>query len=124
LLKRLLLMTGIEMLLLTSCLPATFSVDGNMLVTYLREYEKAVREEQHVTWENVGMFRGYVLAIADSPGVESCITEGVLSKQLTTVVAKYLNDHPSEWNKPATLLVQSALKQAFCKDEGAGKEPK
>ena len=33
--------------------------------------------------------------------------------QLYTVVGKWLENHPSEWNKPASYLVYLALKEAF-----------
>lgn len=76
-------------------------VDGNKLLSYLREWQKAQRGASDVSYMDVGMYDGYVVAIADSPDVESCVPDGATMRQIGAVVEKYLNDHPAEWNKPA-----------------------
>lgn len=60
---------------------------------------------------------GYVLGTIDSFNVVAqkvgiqglCIDDGVDSNQLVYVVRKYLNDHPQSWNRPAALMVLSAV---------------
>ena len=114
--QRSLFVVVMTVLLLTCCRGARAEagfVDGNKLVTYLREFEKSERNDPSVVWEGSGIFEGYVVAIADSADV--CSFKGVPVKQVEAVVAKYLNDHPSDWNKPAAVLVRIALREAFCK---------
>ena len=39
--------------------------------------------------------------------------EGVSFGQIQKTVMNYLNSHPEEWQKPASLLVKKALRQAW-----------
>ena len=88
---------------------------GNKLVAHLREFQKAERGSHDVDWESSGLFVGYVLGVYDSDHA-LCAAGQVSLGQISAVVAKYLDDHPADWDKPASSLVRSALRRAFpCK---------
>jgi hypothetical protein len=60
----------------------------------------------------------YIAGIAESYrnlGI-LCLPNGVSIGQMTSVVGKYLKEHPERWNERANILVISALTNAFpCK---------
>jgi hypothetical protein len=87
--------------------------DGNKLVSEMREYERANRSDSKVSWVDAGMYTGYVLAVHDAIDSSLCSSGSVTVGQVTAVVAKYLNEHPEEWSRPAHQLVTRALRQAF-----------
>jgi len=59
---------------------------------------------------------GYVKGVVDSfNDIAFKIPSGVTTGQLCSVVGKYIDDHPSEWNQEAADLVIKALKKAFPK---------
>jgi hypothetical protein len=103
---------------LCSCLIAlgpinAYFYDGNKLVSYLREWEKAERSDPQTQWEHSGDYMGYVLAVFDSMSQELCPSANVTVGQVLAVVAKFLNEHPEEWSRPAYQLVAGALRSAF-----------
>jgi Rap1a immunity proteins len=87
--------------------------DGNKLVSDMREFERAERSDPNVSWLGAGTYTGYVLGIFDTIDSNLCISGSPTGGQVGTIVAKYLNEHPEEWNRPASLLVARALRQAF-----------
>jgi hypothetical protein len=100
----------------SSAFEGQFFWTGNNLISHLREFEKAERSDPSVDYKRAYMFTGYVLAVYDSNSDGLCPGELVTMRQICSVVAKYVNDHPAEWNKPAASLVHSALQHAFpCK---------
>lgn len=96
--------------------PASFR-RGNDLVKYMREYEKADRDEKTADFTHAADYVAFVIGVSDSLDEKSfCLPEGSTVGQVCAVVAKYLNAHPEEWEKPGYILVAKALKQAFpCK---------
>jgi hypothetical protein len=50
--------------------------------------------------------------ILDSDG-QIHFPDGASFPQIQKIVMNYLNAHPEEWQKPASLLVKQALKQAW-----------
>jgi hypothetical protein len=113
--------TGIaaSFLLCSSTVAKAALYDGNKLVSDMKAWEpwESSRSDDITLLTGFGVYLGYVTAVADSSDVEYCIGDGITARQLTSVVAKYLHEHPAEWNKPAFGLVRAALRQAFCKRE-------
>jgi len=66
--------------------------------------------------DSTGFYSGYVAGIADAFGeLLFDIPAGVNLKQIKAIVSKYIDDNPTEWNKPAKEIVINALKKAFPK---------
>jgi|ERR1035441_173683 hypothetical protein len=107
--------------ILASSLPASASAyfwkTGNDLVKCMREYERKERQEPRANTADASLYLGFVIGVHDGlAGDAFCTPEQTAQGQICAVVARYLNAHPEEWNKPAWLLVATALKQAFpCK---------
>jgi hypothetical protein len=85
---------------------------GNELHEWLSQSQDKNESRYHT-----GLFRGYVSGVVDTGNdVLFCTPDGVTRGQYTAVVAKYIKEHPEQWNQPASELVISAMKQAFpCK---------
>lgn len=89
---------------------------GNDLIIDLREYEKSERNDPKIIYISVGIYIGFVKGVYESNTNIIC-AEGIKLKQMNAGVAKYLNEHPEEWNQPAYVLVIKALNKAFpCKE--------
>jgi hypothetical protein len=59
---------------------------------------------------------GYVAAIVDNYEPLLCIPEGTTDEQVIEVVKKYLNEHPEQLHRNASIPVVKALGRAFpCK---------
>ncbi len=86
--------------------------DGNKLIGDLREYEKA---ERGVSFNGVadGVFIGFVTGVFDTISTTLCISDDITVRQVQAIVAKYLNEHPEQWGRPAYALVTFALRSAF-----------
>lgn len=90
--------------------------DGNKLVAEMREFEKAERSDSRTNYQSSSQYIGFVVGVHDAIMTTLCSTGDVSIRQVTTIVTKYLNEHPEEWSKPAFQLVSRALWQAFpCK---------
>ena len=87
--------------------------DGNKLVPLLREFEKAERHDPATNYQSSGKYVGFVLGVHDSVAATLCIPSNVNARQVTSIVARYFNENPSEWSDPASLLVLKALQKAF-----------
>ena len=92
--------------------------DGNGLVEWMREYEKAMggATDREAKFQIAGNFEGYVWGVYET----SCISikynglkAGTTLSQLCAVVIKYLKEHPERWHEPARSLVCNALMKAF-----------
>ena len=88
-------------------------VDGNKLVSDMREFEKAEHDHPQTTYAAAGNYVGFVLGVHDLISPTLCQSGKVTVRQVTTVVAKYLNEHPEQWSQPAYQLVTTALQTAF-----------
>ncbi len=97
--------------------------DGNELLEYCTEFEKAVEGDTDSGFTG-GVCIGTVRGVMDtmdhmSPnktGIEACIPDGVTTGQATRVVIKYLRDNPSLLHQNGVSLAMSAFMQAYpCK---------
>jgi Rap1a immunity proteins len=105
-----------SVLLLVITPAAAQFMDGHKLVAKLREFERAERSDPNTSYIDDGIYLGYVQAIFNSHENQLCPTGNATVRQVTSIVAKYLNDNPSEWGKSANTLVLTALRRAFpCK---------
>lgn len=75
-------------------------------------------EEAHA----VGYAQGYCFGvlttaaeILDADG-QIHFPDGASFNQIQKIVINYLNEHPEEWEKPASFLVRKALKKAWGKE--------
>jgi hypothetical protein len=91
--------------------------DGNDLVKDMHEWEKYERKDPLVSSLVAGNFMGYVAGVADVyDEISICPPENSTVRQLSTVVAQFLNANPTRWAEPADVLVADALKKSFpCK---------
>ena len=88
--------------------------DGNELVKNLREgYERAERSAPNTNWLADGLYSGFVVGVYDANSETFCGSAGVSVRQISTIVANYLNAHPEQWSQPAHVLVMRALAAAF-----------
>ncbi len=104
--------------LIVLCVPIfdAWGFVGNDLIKQLREYEKVERNDPKTIDISAGFYIGYVRGIYESNTNIICAGENVKLGQMTAIVAKYLNEHPEEWNQPANMLVIKALIKEFpCK---------
>jgi hypothetical protein len=103
-------------MLLVSChaLAGTTLFTGRTLLPKVREWEKFSRDEKAGDPVVSGVYMGYVQGIFDAHAKEICVPPDVLSVgTMSTLVAKYLNDHPADLDKPAAESVLKALRQAY-----------
>ncbi|MGI8427176.1 MAG: Rap1a/Tai family immunity protein [Actinomycetota bacterium] len=95
----------------------TYIWNGNSLVENMRQFEES--QSPPGTFSS-GTYMGYVVGVADAfsgeiwcPGRAG---NGVTVSQITSTVAKYMNNNPDKWHLEATTLIMNALQQAFpCK---------
>jgi hypothetical protein len=103
-------------MLLVSChvLAGTTFLTGQALLSKMREWEKFTKDEKTGDPIVSGVFMGYVQGIFDANARGLCGTPESLSVgSMSTLVAKYLNDHPAALDKPASESVLQALQQAY-----------
>lgn len=108
-------------LLVPTVAQASYLSDGKGLVQLMREWEKANAEDKETDYPKAWAFSAYVQGVQDATVV--CFGEGpdrvydapkpFSLKQLSAAVAKYLNEHPEEWDDHAVDLVIRALRKAF-----------
>ena len=91
--------------------------DGNDLVKDMREWEKYERKDSSVSNLVAGNFMGYVAGVADVyDEISVCPPENSTVRQLSAIVARFLNANQARWVEPADVLVADALKTSFpCK---------
>lgn len=108
-------------MLLVSChvLAGTTFLTGQALLSKMREWEKFSIDEKTGDPIVSGVYMGYVQGVFDAHAKELCGTPDALSVGLMSIlVAKYLNDHPVDLDKPASESVLKALRQAYpCKSQ-------
>jgi hypothetical protein len=92
-------------------------LDGNSLVKDMREWEKYERKDPLANNLVSGVFMGYVTGVADAyDDIIVCPPDNSNVRQLSGVVAAFLNANPARWAEPADVLVKDALLQSFpCK---------
>lgn len=91
--------------------------DGNSLVKDMQEWEKYERKDPLANNLVTGVFMGYVAGVADAyDDIIVCPPDNSNVRQLSTVVAGFLNANPTRLAEPADVLVKDALLQSFpCK---------
>jgi hypothetical protein len=88
---------------------------GQWLHACWLEEQKANAHVSRVTeWQNVGLYEGFVMGVV-LVGIHYCeylfsIPDSVTNGQIFAAVGKYLDSHPTEWNKDADRLVVEALR--------------
>lgn len=89
-------------------------VTGNQLVQFMREFDKYQNGNKDADNFEIGRFTGYVIGVVDSNNESAFLIPTDTSiGQIGAIVSKYLKDHPEKWNEPASILVITALKEAF-----------
>jgi hypothetical protein len=106
-------LTLAAMLLCLSSSAFAYFYDGNTLVTWMREDEKANRGDPNTNYVFAGWYSGYVTGVYDSLGSSLCSGGRASVRQVTAIVEQYMNAHPEEWSAPASELVAKALFRAF-----------
>ncbi|MDM3952882.1 Rap1a/Tai family immunity protein [Pseudomonas alloputida] len=92
---------------------SAYAFTGNDLSFWLKIYEK--RNEPGSGWDP-GAFIGYVGGVSEVvQGVLFCAPDTATHGQSAAIVAKYLKDHPEQWDKPASSIVITALSNAYPK---------
>lgn len=87
---------------------------GNELVRDMREWEKHERKDLSASSLVAGNFMGYVAGVADVyDELSVCLPESATVRQMSTLVARFLDENPARWAEPADVLVADALKKAF-----------
>ena len=89
--------------------------NGNDLVKDMQEYEKVGRGDKNTNCVSDGMYMGYITGVYDATHGSYDAPEGLIVKQLCSIVAKYLNEHPERWSEPAASLVIDAIRKAYPK---------
>jgi len=92
-------------------------LSGTELVQLMREYEKAQRNDKSTNLHKAGEYLGYVMGFYDATWFFYADVRNITPERVAAVVAKFLNQHPEKWNRPAWDLVMEALKEAFPRQE-------
>jgi hypothetical protein len=90
-------------------------LSGNELVQLMREYEKAERKDKSTNWLKAGEYLGYVTGFYDATWFFYADPQNITAERVAAVVAKFLNQYPDKWDRPAWDLVMEALREAFPK---------
>jgi len=106
--------------------PAGFKVPetGTDLLHQCQSYERNATQKSAadlaIEMENIGYGMGYCFGVIITTSEilqvrgEIHLPEGQVSfEQTKKIVTNYLDAHPEEWQKPASVLVTKALKQAW-----------
>ena len=87
---------------------------GNDLVVRMREWEKTETKDSNPDYGSAMHYLGYIKGVNDTLSESLPRATGpVTVRQVCSIVAKYLKDHPERWSESAYILVQDALKEAF-----------
>ena len=83
------IVTTIGLGTLSDASASSFTMDGNRLVSLMREYEKAERSDSRAEFGSAGRYMGYVLGVADTHlYIETiCTPQNVTARQFGAVVA-------------------------------------
>lgn len=91
-----------------------FIYTGNDLANCLPEYHKASRGDKNTNYDEATRFQAYVIGVFDTlDGRQFCSPKYTSVKQITAIVAKYLESHPEHWNKPGPDIIVMALAESF-----------
>ncbi len=89
-------------------------VDGVRLNNLWPDFVKAVNKDPSTDYVSATDFRSYVDGVVDAlNGIKFCTPDNGTSGQFSTIVGKYLQDHPEEWTEPGPEIVSRALSKPF-----------
>jgi hypothetical protein len=90
-----------------------FSLSGSKLYEYGLEYQKLKNGLKYDKFK-VGVFGGYVAGVNESFGILAyCVPKDIKGIEIMDIVFQYLDKHPEQRNKLASILVVNALKAVF-----------
>jgi hypothetical protein len=88
-------------------------IKGKILVEYWHTHKKANAGNVNRN-ADAGFYRGYIISVVDSYNDKLFVIPITLKAgSIYTIVGRWLDNHPREWNKPAVDLVVEALQSAF-----------
>jgi len=89
---------------------------NNTFVQTSEEWEKSQNNQKYSSFQ-VGLYGGYVLGVTDTLNhIVICLDNDTNSKQILSIVRKYIKEHPEKWNGNNLSLIIPPLKEAFpCK---------
>ena len=107
-------------LLMVSSANAQF-VSGNKLASKWRAYQRYdTGVGRNLDYGEGNYFMGYITGVYDATYWLYNSPDGITVGQMCSIVGKYLDEHPEEWNEPAWVLVRLALLEAFPKSKSKG----
>lgn len=100
-------------LILALAVTGAHATDGNELLDGYRQYKKADTDSAIASGY---YFKGFVWGVTVGFANLSdrlCLPDNVTDEQIFDIVGTYVNDHPEERHKSASLLIMRALKNIF-----------
>lgn len=90
-------------------------VNGNTLVTQMEEWRKAMKSSASTNIVSASSYSAFVSGIHDILEYNNvvCTNTNTTARQVYSVVANYLDNHPQHWDEPAHALVTEALLTTF-----------
>jgi hypothetical protein len=95
-----------------------YFLNGTELKTFIDAADRIeAGRQRNGDFQDSASLRGYVMGVHDAmERLALCVPEGITVAQIVAIVKKYVKDNPEQWNKPANVLVVSALRPTFaCK---------
>jgi hypothetical protein len=104
----------IALLFVSSLANAASFFTGHDLAKWKVDFQKAQRKDTSADLTEAYKFRYYIIGISDiADGTFFCGPKDVSDFQVVSIVAKYIDNNPEQWNKPGSVLVMMALSKAF-----------
>jgi len=96
--------------------------DGNNLKWWCLNSEKKIEERTPTESLQVTYCSGFIFGIRmgyiyGSKQLDCATKLDIKSKQIVSVIMKYLNEHPEKLHIQSTIIVMDAIEEAFCKKE-------
>ncbi|NLA42090.1 MAG: hypothetical protein GX874_11945 [Smithella sp.] len=91
------------------------AMSGHDLADGMKSYLKAEQDYTKADYLLAGNYMGYIQGVAEATVSDYSLPSGVTPDTLYKIVADYLQKNPGKWDKPAALLVRSALLAAYPK---------
>jgi hypothetical protein len=90
-------------------------IDGNKLIVFMHEYEKADKKDPAADYQQAQFFIGYVTGVYDASDDVYFYPAKPTIEQICLIVSKHLKEHPDKLNGPVDVLIIDALRKAFPK---------
>lgn len=95
---------------------AAFFETGAYLVKGWRSHQKVMLNQgSQIDYIQASEYVAYIKGVIDATEGSYFLKEGVTVDQVISIVGKYLDSHPEEWNEKGSDLIIKALNQAFKK---------